>query len=74
MEFRNVFDKKRIILNNFKNIRKNIKNSLKLIQKSKYKNNTYYLNKKAFAKKISISFDYAILERTKNIFAIKLDM
>ena len=67
--------KKESVLNNFKKYQINIyKNSLKAIQKSKYKNNTYYLNKSAFAKNISISFDCAILERTDDIFAVKLDM
>ena len=67
--------KKESVLNNFKKYQINIyNNSLKAIQKSKYKNNTYYLNKSAFAKNISISFDCAILERTDDIFAVKLDM
>ena len=44
------------------------------IKKSIYKNNTYYLNKSAFSKSMEKSFDYAILEKTKKINAIKLDM
>ena len=44
------------------------------VKKSLYKNNTYYLNKSAFSKSIEKSFDYAILEKTQKINAIKLDM
>ena len=44
------------------------------VKKSKYKNNTYYLNKSEFSKSIEKSFDYAILEKTQKINAIKLDM
>ena len=44
------------------------------VKKSKFKNNTYFLNKKAFTKNLSNSFDYAILEKTKNINAIKLNI
>ena len=47
-------------------------NTLKAVDKSKVKNNIYYLNKKAFDRNISKSFDYAILEKTKEINAIKL--
>ena len=38
------------------------------------KNKTYYLNKKSFIKSIEKSFDYAILEKSKDINAIKLDI
>jgi mannose-6-phosphate isomerase-like protein (cupin superfamily) len=34
----------------------------------------YYLNKQAFTKATAKSFDYAILEKTKDINAIKLDI
>ena len=37
-------------------------------------NNTYFLNKKFFDKCKEISFDYAILEKSKNINAIKLSI
>ncbi len=69
------FLRKDSLLNNFKIHQKNIyRNSLKAVIKSKYKNNIYYLNKNAFSKNISKSFDYAILEKTKNINAIKLNI
>ena len=42
--------------------------------KSKYKNNTYYLNKNYFSKSVEKSFDRAILEKSKKINAIKLSM
>ena len=44
------------------------------INKSKFKNNTYYLNKKSFIKSIEKSFDYAILEKSNDINAIKLSI
>ena len=69
------FLRKDSLINNFKKYQKNIyQNSLKAVIKSKHKNNTYFLNKKAFDKNISKSFDYAILEKTKNINAIKLNI
>src|SRR5210317_1525466 len=52
------FLRKDSIINNFK----------------KYKSNTYYLNKASFIKATAKSFDYAILEKTKHINAIKLDI
>ena len=69
------FLRKDSIINNFKKYQKNIyKNCLLAVDKSKFKNNTYYLNKNAFIKNVSKSFDYAILEKTKNINAIKLSL
>ena len=63
------------IINNFKKYQpKTYKSCLLSINKSKYKNNTYYLNKSAFIKSVEKSFDYAILEKSKNINAIKLDI
>ena len=48
---------------------------LKLFHKAKLKNNIYYLNKNSFYEKACAkSFDYAILEKTKQINAIKLDI
>ena len=44
------------------------------VNKAKYRNNTYYLNKASFSKATPKSFDYAILEKTKQINAIKLDI
>ena len=69
------FLRKDSIINNFKKHQpKTFKSCNMAVKKSKYKNNTYYLNKSAFSKSIEKSFDYAILEKTKNINAIKLNM
>ena len=63
------------IINNFKKYQpKTYKSCLASVNKAKYRNNTYYLNKSSFAKSVEKSFDYAILEKTKNINAIKLDI
>src|SRR5210317_1992344 len=50
------------------------KNCVEAVKKAKLKSNTYYLNKKSFEKATAKSFDYAILEKTKQINAIKLDI
>src|SRR5210317_688112 len=50
------------------------KNCIKAVNKAKYKFNTYYLNKASFIKATAKSFDYAILEKSKHINAIKLDI
>tara|TARA_B100000963_G_scaffold308701_1_gene284272 strand:+ start:4515 stop:5717 length:1203 start_codon:yes stop_codon:yes gene_type:complete len=69
------FLRKDSLINNFKRYQKKIyKYSSQAIFKSKFKNKTYYLNKKAFIKNPSKSFDYAILEKTKEINAVKLDL
>ena len=44
-----------------------------VIKSKKYKN-TYFLNRKSFKKIQEISFDYAILEKSKNINGIKLNI
>ena len=63
------------IINNFKKYQPNIyRNCYKAVTKAKYKSNVYYLNKQAFTKATAKSFDYAILEETKDINAIKLDI
>ena len=67
------FLRKDSLINNFKRYQKKIySNSLIAVKRSKHKNNIYYLYKKAFVKNPSKSFDYAILEKTKQINAIKL--
>ncbi len=67
--------KKSSIINNFKKYQPSIyKACLKSLEKSKIRNNTYFLNKKFFDKCKEISFDYAILEKSKNINAIKLSI
>ena len=69
------FLRKDSLINNFKKYQKRIyKNSLLAVNKGKYKNNIYYLNKTAFIKNPTKSFDYAILEKTKRINAIKLNI
>ena len=69
------FARKDSIINNFKKYQPNIfSNCVKAIDKAKYKSNTYFLNKKYFTKLPSKSFDYAILEKTKKICAIKLNI
>ena len=63
------------IINNFKKYQpKTYRNCLNAIKKAKYNSNTYYLNKASFIKATAKSFDYAILEKTKQINAIKLDI
>ena len=63
------------IINNFKKYQPNIyRNCNKAVTKAKYKSNVYYLNKQAFTKATAKSFDYAILEKTREINAIKLDI
>lgn len=69
------FLRKDSIINNFMKYQKKIYLSCsKSVLKSKYKNNTYYLNKKFFLGSPSKSFDYAILEKMKDIRAINLNI
>jgi mannose-1-phosphate guanylyltransferase/mannose-6-phosphate isomerase len=69
------FLRKDSIINNFKKYQPTIyKNCVNAVSKAKFKDNTYYLNKASFEKATAKSFDYAILEKTKQINAIKLDI
>ena len=69
------FLRKISIINNFKKYQNSTyKSCLEAVSKSKYKNNVYYLNKQDFKKSKTISFDYAILEKSNNINAIKLNI
>ena len=69
------FLRKDSIINNFKKYQPTIyKNCVNAVSKAKLKDNTYYLNKAFFEKATAKSFDYAILEKTKQINAIKLDI
>jgi len=69
------FLRKDSIINNFKKNRPTIyKNCVNAVKKAKLKDNTYYLNKSSFIKATAKSFDYAILEKSKQINAIKLDI
>tara|TARA_Y100000590_G_scaffold462103_1_gene625338 strand:- start:184 stop:1389 length:1206 start_codon:yes stop_codon:yes gene_type:complete len=63
-----------LIYNFKKNQPKTYKNILDSINKAKLKNNVYYLNKKSFTKSLEKSFDYAILEKSKSINSINLDI
>ena len=69
------FLRKDSIVNNFKKYQPTIyKNCVNAVSKAGFKDNTYYLNKVAFEKTTAKSFDHAILEKTKQINAIKLDI
>ncbi|MDA8866716.1 hypothetical protein N9H84_00575 [Candidatus Pelagibacter sp.] len=69
------FLRKDSIINNFKKNQPIMyKNCVVAVKKAKFKSNTYYLNKASFKKATAKSFDYAILEKTKQINAIKLDI
>ena len=69
------FLRKDSIINNFKKYQPTIYNNcVKAVSKAKLKDNTYYLDKASFEKATTKSFDYAILEKTKKINAIKLDI
>ncbi len=69
------FLRKDSIINNFKKNQPIIyKNCVNAVKKAKFKSNTYYLNKASFIKSTTKSFDFAILEKIKQINAIKLDI
>ena len=70
-----LFLRKNSIINNFKKYQaRTYKSCLEAVDKAKLKNNTYYLNKLSFKKSLEKSFDSAILEKTKQINAIKLNI
>jgi mannose-1-phosphate guanylyltransferase/mannose-6-phosphate isomerase len=70
-----LFLRKDSIINNFKKYQPFIyRNCVKAVSKAKLKANTYYLNKTSFEKATTKSFDYAILEKSKKINAIKLNI
>tara|TARA_Y100000294_G_scaffold46779_1_gene43486 strand:+ start:376 stop:1581 length:1206 start_codon:yes stop_codon:yes gene_type:complete len=69
------FLRKNSIINNFKKYQvKTYKSCLEAVNKAILKNNIYYLNKLSFQKSVEKSFDYAILEKAKQINAIKLNI
>ena len=69
------FLRKDSIINNFKKNQPTIyRNCVNAVKKGKLKDNTYHLSKSSFIKATAKSFDYAILEKTKKINAIKLDI
>ena len=70
-----LFAQKISIINNFKRYQKKVLNlCIDSVYKSKVSKNIYYLNKKSFKKIQEISFDRAILEKSKNINGIKLNI
>jgi len=69
------FFRKDSIINNFKKHQPKIYNScLTSVKKAKIKKNVYYLDKNSFNKAPAKSFDYAILEKSKSINGIKLNV
>ena len=69
------FLRKDSIIYNFKKYNPTIyKHCVNAVLKAKLKNHTYYLNKTSFNRATTKSFDHAILEKTKKINAIKLDI
>ena len=69
------FMRKDSIINNFRKYQKKIyQSSSSAVFEGSFKNSTYYLNKKKFSKNPSKSFDYAILEKSNNINALKLNI
>jgi len=63
------------IINNFHKYQNNTLNlCIDSVLKSKLSNNVYHLDKKIFKKISEKSFDYAILEKSKNINGIKLNI
>ena len=69
------FVRKDSIIKSFKKHQYKIfKNCNDAVCKSKIYKNVYYLNKASFKKLQEISFDYAILEKSKNINGIKLNI
>ena len=69
------FARKDSIINNYKLFQSNIyKKCLISFNKAKIKKNIYFLNKTSFSKISSLSFDKAILEKTKKINSIKLNI
>jgi mannose-1-phosphate guanylyltransferase/mannose-6-phosphate isomerase len=69
------FARKDSIINNFKKYQsKTLNLCIHSINKSKISKNVYYLNKKSYKKIQEKSFDLAILEKSRNINAIKLNI
>ena len=69
------FARKDSIIKNFKKHQYKIfRDCNDAVSKSKIYKNIYYLNKISFRKLKPISFDYAILEKSKNINGVKLNI
>ena len=70
-----LFAKKISIINNFNKYQnKTLNLCIESVFKSKVFRNVYYLNRHSFKKIQDKSFDYAILEKSKNINGIKLNI
>ena len=70
-----VFARKDSIINNFVKHQPKILNlCIESMSKSKIKNNVFYLDKNSFKEIKEISFDHSILEKSKNINGIKLNI
>lgn len=70
-----LFASKISIINNFQKYQTKILNHcIEAVYKSRVSNNVYYLDKKSFQRIPEISIDYAILEKSKNINTIKLNI
>jgi len=70
-----LFATKISIINNFQKYQNKILNHcIDSVVKSKISKNVYFLNRKSFKKIPEKSFDYAILEKSKNINGIKLNI
>ena len=70
-----IFARKDSIINNFRTYQsKTLKLCAHSVYRSKISKNVYYLNKKSFSKIQEKSFDYAILEKSKNVNGIKLNI
>ena len=70
-----LFARKDSIINNFKKYQsRTLKPCIDAVHKSNVYNNVYYLDKKSFKKVHDESFDYAILEKSMDINAIKLNI
>ena len=69
------YARKDSLIKNFKKYQKRIfEHCNKAVLKSKVDKNVYYLNKISFRKLKEISFDYAILEKSVDIYGIKLNI
>ena len=68
-----LFAKKISIINNFSKYQsKTLNLCIDSVFNSNVSKNVYYLNKKSYKKIQNKSFDYAILEKSKNIYGVKL--
>ena len=69
------YARKDSIINNFKKHQHKIYNyCFEAVNKSIINKDVYHLNKKSFKKINQISFDYAVLEKSKNVNGIKLNL